>query len=156
MCTFLFADNCSISIFFTFVRCRQFSTRGLRPCITTYFGFSHSVDEIVLVVTTDTQRELFFKNLELLGLGRYFGLKFFEAFGVFSTGLSAPILVLWVPCPCFPLFNHYFYKKLSLYIQLPNIYLGVGFEFGPQRIWDLALVCPWSVVVAIEKLHNGV
>ena len=36
----------------------------------------------------------FFKNLELLGLGRHFGLKFFEAFGVFSAGLSAPILVL--------------------------------------------------------------
>ena len=35
--------------------------------------------------------------------------------------------------PCFPLFNHYFYKKLTLYIQIPNIYLGLGFEFGPQR-----------------------
>ena len=63
-------------------------------------------------------------------------------FGAFSANLSAPILVLWVPCPCFPLINHYFYKKLSLYIQIPNIYLGLGFEFGPQRIWDLAIVCP--------------
>ena len=27
--------------------------------------------------------------------------------GVFSADLSAPILVLWVPCPCFPLFNNY-------------------------------------------------
>jgi len=71
-----------------------------------------------------TPRELFFKNLELLGLGRHFGLKFFEAFGVFLAG----------PCPCFPLFNHYFYKKLSLDILLQNIYLGVGFEFEPQRI----------------------
>ena len=26
---------------------------------------------------------------------------------IFSAGLSAPILILWVPCPCFPLFNHY-------------------------------------------------
>ena len=24
----------------------------------------------------------------------------------------------------------------------PNIYLGLGFEFGPQRIRDLAIVCP--------------
>ena len=40
--------------------------------------------------------------------------------------------------PCFPLFNHYFYKKLSLYIQIQNIYLELGFEFGPQRIRDLA------------------
>jgi hypothetical protein len=31
---------------------------------------------------------------------------------------------------------------LSLYIQIPNIFWGLGFEFGPQRIWDLAIVCP--------------
>ena len=54
----------------------------------------------------DTQREFFFKNLELImGLGRHFVLKCFEAFGVFSAGLSALILVLWVPYPCFSLFN---------------------------------------------------
>ena len=41
----------------------------------------------------------------------------------------------------FPLINHYFYKKLSLYIQIPNIYLGLRFEFGPQRIRHLAIVC---------------
>ena len=35
--------------------------------------------------TTDTQRELFFKNSKLLGLGRQ--INFFEAFGVFSTKL---------------------------------------------------------------------
>ena len=35
--------------------------------------------------TRDTQRELFSKNLELLGLGRNFGLKVFEAFGVFPS-----------------------------------------------------------------------
>ena len=44
--------------------------------------------------------------------------------------------------PCFPLINHYFYKKLSLYIQITNVYLGLEFEFGPQRIRDLAIVCP--------------
>ena len=40
--------------------------------------------------------------------------------------------------PCFPLFHHYFSKKRnSLYINTPNIYLGLGFEFefGLQRIW---------------------
>ena len=31
----------------------------------------------------------FFKNPKLLGLGRQIGLKFFEAFGVFSAKLSA-------------------------------------------------------------------
>ena len=35
----------------------------------------------------------FFKNLELLCLGRYYGLKFFETLLVFSAGLSAPSLV---------------------------------------------------------------
>ena len=35
-----------------------------------------------------------------------------------------------------------FTKKLSLYIQITNIYLGLGFEFGPQRIKDLVFVCP--------------
>ena len=90
--------------------------------------------------TTDTQRELFSENLELLGWGRHFGLKFFEAFGVFSAGLSAPICEFLV---------HVFHystiisaKKLILYIHITNIYLELGFEFGPQRIRDLAFVCP--------------
>ena len=105
-------------------------------------------------------------------LGRWFGQtiwagKFWGIWG-FSANLSAPILVKfiysekatkfceilwppqniwtlqWVPCPCFPLINDHFYKKLSLYIQIPNIYLGMGFEFefGPQRIRDLVIVCP--------------
>ena len=39
-----------------------------------------------------------------------------------------------------------FYKKLSLYSHIPNIYLGLG--FGPQRIGDLAFVCPQSVIIA--------
>ena len=37
--------------------------------------------------TTDTQTELFFKNSKLLGLGRQFGPKFYEAFGVFLAKL---------------------------------------------------------------------
>ena len=84
----------------------------------------------------------FYRNPKLLGLGRKFGQTNFGVFEVFSAKLLAPILVQSVPCPCFPLFNHYFYKKLSLYIHIPNIYLGLGFEFGLQRIMDLAIVCP--------------
>ena len=95
-----------------------------------------------------TPIEAFFhRNPKLLGLGRQFGQINFGAFGVFLADLSASILVIEsLNCPCFPLINHYFYKKLSLYIQIPNIYLGLGFEFefefGPQRISDLAFVCP--------------
>ena len=87
---------------------------------------------------TDAQEAFFHWNPKLLGLSRQFGPINFGAFGVFSANLSAPILILWVPCPCFPLINHYFYKKLSLYIHIPNIYLG----FGLYRISDLAYVCP--------------
>ena len=52
--------------------------------------------------TTDAQWSLFFhRKPRLLGLGRQIGQIHFSAFGVFSADLSAPILVLWVPCPCF-------------------------------------------------------
>jgi hypothetical protein len=59
--------------------------------------------------------------------------------------------------------HHYFYKKLSLYIQISNIYLGLGFEFGPQRNRDLAIVCLQSVAQAacremvhfVTMYHNG-
>ena len=86
-----------------------------------------------------TSNEAFFHwNLELLGLGRQIGHMNYGTFGVFSDKLSAPILV---QCPCFPLFNHYFYKKIRIYIHIPNIYLGLGFEFRPQRTRDLAFLC---------------
>ena len=74
--------------------------------------------------------EAFFHwNPELLGLGRQIGRINSGAFGVFLAKLSTPIFVLWVPCPCFLLINHYFYKKLSLYIQITNIELGLELDF---------------------------
>ena len=33
-------------------------------------------------------------------------------------------------------------KTKPFYIQIRNSYLRLGFEFGLQRIWDLAIVCP--------------
>ena len=90
-----------------------------------------------VVIPTDygLQMKLFFQQII------NFGQINFGAFGIFSADLSAPILVLWVPCPCFPWINHYFryfYKNLSLYIHL-----GLGFECGPQKIRDfIAFVCP--------------
>ena len=78
--------------------------------------------------------EAFFHwNSKLLGLVRQIGQINFGAFGVFLAELSLSLVHVF-PCLCFPLFNHYFFKKLSLYINNPNIYLGLGFEFGPQRI----------------------
>jgi hypothetical protein len=40
-------------------------------------------------------------------------------------------------------------KKLRLYIQIPNIYLGLGFKFGPQRIMDFAIL---SVVRGLNNV----
>ena len=42
----------------------------------------------VFLTSKGVPRETFFsKNLKLLGLGKYFGLNFFKAFGVFSAGI---------------------------------------------------------------------
>ena len=48
------------------------------------------------------------------------------------------------PLPVFPLFNHYFYKK-KLRLISTFVYLELGFEFWPQRIRDIAFLCPYSV-----------
>ena len=78
----------------------------------------------------------------IFGLGQTNWTDNSEEVGVFSAKIPTPILVQWVTCPCFPLFNHYFYKKLSI----PNIYLVLGFEFGPKENRDLAFVCPLFVL----------
>ena len=79
-------------------------------------------------------KTFFHRNLKFWGLNRLFGRINFGAFGVFLADLSAPILVLWVSFPCFPLINHYFLKKSRLYIQITIIHLGLRLESGPQRI----------------------
>ena len=75
--------------------------------------------------TKGTQRELFVKISNFWAWAEIFGWNFLRHLGYFhySTIISKK-------------------KKLSLYIQLPNIYLGLGSEFGPQRIRDLAIMCP--------------
>ena len=94
-----------------------------------------TIDSIIQTTETDAHR-----NPKPLDLGRQFGQVYFGAFGVFWAELSASILVLRVPCPCFLLINHYFYLRLSLYIQILNIYLGL--EFEPQRVSHLvSVVC---------------
>ena len=57
---------------------------------------------------------------------------FWDIWGIFGRFIT--IVVLWVTIPCFPLINQYFFKRLRLYIQFTNIFLGLGLEFGPQRI----------------------
>jgi hypothetical protein len=93
-----------------------------------------------------TPNEAFFYwNLELLGLGGHIGQINSGAFGVFLAELSAPILVQIdqrenrvSPLSMFSIIQ-------PLFLQKTNIYLGLGFEFGPQRIRDLAFVRLYSV-----------
>ena len=92
-----------------------------------------------------TPNEVFFHWIpELLGLGKQIGQINCGAFGVFSaklqeSELSVPILVQWL---------HVFHyssiisEKLNFYNYIQNIYMGLRFEFGLQRINDLAFAYP--------------
>ena len=91
--------------------------------------------------TTDAQGSLFHRNPKLLGLGRQFGQTIFGAFGVFSANLLAPILVL-SPLSMFSIIPLLFLQKTKPLYPNPKYLLGLGFEFGPQRIRYLAIVCP--------------
>ena len=59
-------------------------------------NFTKKVLEASIEASTDYRHPMraFFQKSRNLALGRHFGLKCFEAFGVFSAGLSAPILVM--------------------------------------------------------------
>ena len=74
--------------------------------------------------TTDSQWSLFALKSRTFGLGQTnWADKFRCIWVIFGQTISTHFGTV---SPC-----HYFYKKLSLYIHIPNIYLGLGFEFGP-------------------------
>ena len=79
-----------------------------------------------------TPNEAFFlSKSQTFGLGQTIRAdKFWGIWGIFGRFISIHFGKEF-------LVHHYFYKTLSLCIQIPNIYLG--FEFGPQRIRDLAI-----------------
>ena len=71
----------------------------------------------------------------------FFG--YFNALETHDVGIFGHTISTVSPLSIFSInFNHYFNKKLSLYIHIPNIHLELGFEFEPQRIKDLAFVRP--------------
>ena len=75
-----------------------------------------------------TPIEAFFhRHPKVLGFGRQFGQINSEVFGVILAELLAHILVQWVPCLCFQLFNYLLslQKTKPLYPH-PNIYLNLG------------------------------
>ena len=89
-------------------------TYNTQNCRYTDYGI-HSLLIYSTSVVWMPNEAFFHWNSELLGLGRQIGQINSGAFGVFSAELLSPILVQRVPCSCFPLSNHYFYKKLYTY-----------------------------------------
>ena len=84
-----------------------------------------------------TPRERFFsKNPNFLALAE----KFWGIWGIVGRLISTHFGTV-SPLFMFSINQALFLQNLSLYIQISNIYLGLGFEFGLQRIWDLAIMC---------------
>ena len=86
--------------------------------------------------TTDNQLSFFSLKSQTFGLGQTsWADKFWGILGIFGRTISTHFGTVF-----HYVFNHYFYKKLQ------NTYLELGFEFefefGLQRIWNLAFVCP--------------
>ena len=69
--------------------------------------------------------------------------KFWDIWGIFGQTISTHFGTV-SPLSMFSIIQPLFLQKnLNLYITF-YIHLGFRFEFGPQRIRDLAFVCPWS------------
>ena len=81
----------------------------------------------------------FFLKSQTFGLGQTNWAKHFGGIGVFSAKLSVLILVQWVPFPCFPLLDHYFYKKYAFLYPHPKYLFWIGIWIW-ATIKDLAFV----------------
>ena len=126
----------SAGLRFTFRRNSRSLLIGGYYVPTTIFVFlslvSYSIDiDMVRSRTTDTQWNIFFIEIpNFCALADKLGRSILGHLGYFRT---APILVLWVPCPCFSLFNHYFYKKTKpLYPYLKYLF-GIGILIWPAK-----------------------
>ena len=67
--------------------------------------------------------------------------KFLGIWGIFGQTISTHFGAV-SPLSMYSIIQPLFLQKLSLYIHNAKIHLGLGFEFGLQRIRDLAFVCP--------------
>ena len=81
--------------------------------------------------------DFFHHNYKLLSLARQFGLIKFRAFWVLSVDLSL-ISTHFGTGSRLSMFSIISTKTKPLYPSLKRL----GFEFGPQRVRDLALACP--------------
>ena len=105
--------------------------------------------------------KLFFIKIPNFGLGQTIRADKWDIWGIFGQfistyfGMVSPLSMFSNNRPLFLIF---------LYIQIPNIYFGLELELGPQRIMDLAFVCPYSMSLHILRckdclhyiLHNWV
>jgi hypothetical protein len=97
---------------------------------------------MTIVDHTDYGRPMkpFFIEIPNFGLGQtIWADNFGGIFGQFIStdfGTVSPLSMLPINQTLF------LQKKTCLYIQIPNIYLGLGLEFGPKQIRGLAIVCP--------------
>ena len=57
--------------------------------------------------------------------------KFWGIWGIFKQFISTPFDTV---CLFFPLINHYFFKKLNLYIEIPNIYLDWDLNLASKKL----------------------
>ena len=93
----------------------------------------------------DAQRSLFSLKSRTFGLGQTnWADKFWGIWGVFGQTISTHFGAA-SPLSMYSIIQSLFLQKLSLYIHNAKIHLGLGFEFGLQRIRDLAFVFPQSV-----------
>ena len=79
--------------------------------------------------------------------------KFWSIWGILGQTISTHFGTV-SPLSMFSIIPPVFLQKLSLYIHIPNIYLGLGFEFefGPQRIRDLVPSCVRGLYQRIRPL----
>ena len=94
---------------------------------------------------TDYERPMkpfFSSKYQNFGLGQtIWADKFWGIWGTFGPFISNHFGTV-SPLSMFPINQPLFLQKTKpfIYIPIPNIYLGLGLKFGPQRIRDLAIV----------------
>ena len=82
--------------------------------------------------TMDAQWSLFPLKSQAFWLEQ---ISFWDIWGILGQTISTHFCTV-SPLSMFSIIQQLFLKK-----KIPNIYLGLGFEFGLQRIRDLAFVC---------------
>ena len=111
----------------------------------TWFGNLNFTNfEYLAPRTTDAQWSLFSLKSRTFGLGQTnWADKFWGIWVIFGRTIGTHFGTV-SPLAMFSIIQPLFLQKTKpsyLYIRIPNIYFGLGFEFGSQRIRNLAFVC---------------